>query len=155
MFKLSYSWLNSKEIKKISAGLEDNFGCKFDFKGYGVCINSKNKLYIVNREIAGINLDYFVINSTGLYFGEKKEDGSIRLSIEGAQLVGKDASKNIIELNDDDAFKFFRGHDIEGDFSYKGFVIVKRGEDILGCSCVKNGKLLNFLPKERRIKSSD
>ncbi|OVE74951.1 hypothetical protein BVX95_00820 [archaeon D22] len=152
--KQGYSWLNSKETKKIKQLIEDNFGCEFDFSKYALCINQKNKIYMINREVDRIDLDLVRINTFGQYFGELS-DNEFRLSIEGAQIIGKIATKNVVEITDEEEFKWLRGYDIDKEGTTKGFVILKNGEDIVGCSKHKNNVMMNLVPKERRIKSVD
>ena len=152
--KTGYSWLNSKEIKRLKQIVSDNFNAELDFRNYALCINQKNKIFLINRDIGEVDLELFRINTIGLYFGEMK-DKEIRLSLEGAEIVAKTAKKNIIEFDDVKAAKWLRGQDLEMEGSHKGFVILKRGNNILGCSKHKNNTLMNFTPKERRIKSID
>ena len=90
------------------------------------------------------------INSLGLYFGQIRN--GLRLSIEASQIVGPAAKKNFVSLTEKQAREWFKGEDIEvkGDFS--GFVIVKCNNDFLGTGRFKEGKVLNFVPKSRRLK---
>lgn len=152
--KTGYSWLNSKEIKRLKQVLFDIFEAEPDFSEYALCINQKNKIFMISRDVGEIDLELLRINTIGLYFGELK-DKEIRLSIEGTEIVAKTAKKNIVELDDEGAAKWFRGHDLKLEGSHKGFVIIKRGNDVLGCSKHKDGVLMNFTPKERRIRSVD
>jgi NOL1/NOP2/fmu family ribosome biogenesis protein len=108
----------------------------------------------VNKEIAKIDFSKIKINSIGMYFGKLFKD-ELRLSVEGAQLVGKKAKKNIIELNDGEARSYMKGNDIEKDSDCSGFVLLKNNKDIIGTAKYSNGKIMNYMPKERRIKASD
>ena len=85
----------------------------------------------------------------GLYFGTLEENG-IRLSIEGAFIVGRIAKKNVIELDDDMAMAWMSGRDLE--LPVRGYVILKWRNYFLGCG-KGNGKIVkNYVPKERRLK---
>lgn len=152
--KKGYSWLNSKEVKKLKESLNKTYGCEFDFSKYAICINERKKYYMINRDIDRIDLEQVRINNIGLYFGEQYDEG-IRLSIESSQLIGPVATKNIVELDDVKTALWLRGNEIEFPGRHDGFVLVKRGPDFLGCAKHKEDKLLNFVPKERRIKSID
>jgi NOL1/NOP2/fmu family ribosome biogenesis protein len=43
------------------------------------------------------------------------------------------------------------GQDIDVDGSYEGFVILKHGNDYVGSGKFKEGIILNFVPKARRL----
>ncbi|PLW79900.1 hypothetical protein C0585_05330 [Candidatus Woesearchaeota archaeon] len=152
--KQGYSWLNTKEVKRIRNIFLDNYNYEFDFSSYALCINEKNKIYMINRDVDRIDLDKVRINTIGLYLGELK-DNEIRISIEFSQMIGPNAKSSIIELNDENAAKWLRGYDLDLERSHKGFVLIKNKNNFLGCSKHKNNQLMNFVPKERRIKSID
>jgi len=88
-----------------------------------------------------------------MYFCEVDNIG-IRLSIEGTQIVGPKAGKNIVELDEEDTRKWFKGEDIEKECeNCNGFVILKSGKDFLGTGKYVNGKILNYVGKTRRVSS--
>ena len=97
------------------------------------------------------------IEKVGLYFGEIADD-EIRLSIEGAQIIGPIAKKNIVELSDGEVKVMFHGNDlIKKDIGQdkRGFVILKNNSDFIGCGRVRGEEILNYIPKTRRILSGD
>ncbi|MBN2368380.1 hypothetical protein JXC34_05160 [Candidatus Woesearchaeota archaeon] len=140
--------LNSREKKDISKLISEQFGCKFKFD-YEVFMNEKNKIFLMSRDISKINPEELRINSLGLYFGEVS-NGELRLSIEGSQILGKAAKKNVLELSDENADRWMAGEDFEVDTKLKGFVVIKNKDDFLGCGRIVTKKLLNYVPKERR-----
>lgn len=142
--------LNSKEIKEIRKQLIEQFGIeeRFDFV---YLRNNKDKLYIVNRDIELLNFEEFWIDSVGMYFGKFQIDG-FRPSVEGAQFLYKYATKNVIELTQEQKHEWFKGQDIELNLENENkMVLVKSGADILGAGKIKNSVLLNALPKARRL----
>ncbi|MEM0202541.1 MAG: hypothetical protein QXO16_02925 [Archaeoglobaceae archaeon] len=88
--------------------------------------------------------------SEGIYFGKIEKDG-LRLSIEGSFIVGRVAKKGIIEIGEEDAMRWLRGEDLE--IPYKGYCILKWGEYFLGCGKGNGKKILNFVPKDRRLRN--
>jgi NOL1/NOP2/fmu family ribosome biogenesis protein len=86
-----------------------------------------------------------------LYFAETGDD-RVRLSIEGSQIIGKIATKNILEVDEETAKKWIKGGDIPSEQEFEGFVIIKNGSDFLGCGKYRQKTILNFIPKARRIK---
>ncbi len=142
--------LNSKEIKKIYEMIESQWGAKIKLD-YGFLRNRKNRIFIVSKDISKIDLSKLRLNSIGLYFCEIGDKG-IRLSIEGSQLVGQKAIKNIAELSEDEAKKWFKGEDLEKECKdCSGFVILKNKNDFLGTGKYSNGKILNYVGKSRRV----
>lgn len=145
--------LNKKEIKNILSIIKKQFDADVKLD-YVFLINNKNRLYIVNKEVFDINIDKLKINSFGLYFGEFRSDG-LRLSIEGSQLIGPYAKKNVLELDDKQAREWLKGYDSFLKLKEKGFVIIKNKNDFLGCGKVVENKILNYVPKTRRLRVSD
>ncbi|KUH33886.1 hypothetical protein APY94_03920 [Thermococcus celericrescens] len=91
----------------------------------------------------------------GVYFGRVESDG-IRLSIEGSFLVGPKATKNVVELDDGRAKRYLAGESVEiDDKDLHGWVIVKWRSYYLGSAKAKEGRLINYVPKERRLKLED
>lgn len=140
--------LNRKEAKELIAIIEERWKCKLDWldKCYMV-LTEKNNIHLINREIERIELNTFRINTLGLYIGEIKNK-TIRLSIEGSQLVP--ATTNTIELDREQAKQWLKGEDLKITGN-TGFVIIKHNKDTLGCGNLKEGTLLNFVPKARRL----
>jgi NOL1/NOP2/fmu family ribosome biogenesis protein len=142
------SLMNSKEKKEILKRINGQFGCEYEFS-HEVYQNTKNKIFLMDKGIAKIEIKQLLVNSLGLYFGELRDD-EIRLSIEGSQLMGKYATKNVLELDDESAAKWMAGEDIMVDSDLYGFVLIKNRGDFLGCGKISNKKLFNYVPKERR-----
>ncbi|WP_457554786.1 methyltransferase RsmF C-terminal domain-like protein [Candidatus Pyrohabitans sp.] len=86
--------------------------------------------------------------ASGVYFGTLERDG-LRLSVEGCYLVGKSARKGVVKVGREQAERWMRGENIEGEGD--GYVILRWGNYFLGCGKAREGKVLNYLPKERRV----
>ena len=161
--------LNSREIKEIYSLIEKQWGAKLNLSyaflkrekikdflppenSKNFLGNNKNRIFVVNRSISNIDLSKLRINSIGMYFCEADKIG-IRLSIEGSQIVGPKATKNIAEITEEQAKKWLKGEDLEIKGDYSGFIILKNNGDFLGAGRHKDGKILNYVAKERRISS--
>jgi len=144
--------LNSKEIKEILKLIERQWNSKLKFD-YVFLKNNRNRVFIINKDIQKIELEKLRINSIGMYFCETRNN-EIRLSIEGSQIVGPKATKNILEINDSQVKQWFNGQDLEINGNYDGFVIIKHNNDFLGSGKYKNNKILNYVSKSRRINVS-
>ncbi|MDK2869743.1 MAG: hypothetical protein PWP39_978 [Pyrococcus sp.] len=86
----------------------------------------------------------------GVYFGKIESDG-IRLTIEGAFIIGPKATKNVIEVDDERARRWMRGEDIEVPEEGNRWVILKWRNFWLGGGKLVNGVVKNYVPKERRL----
>lgn len=147
--------LNTREIKKIKQIVIANFN-HFPQEKYVFLRNENNRIFLVNKDISKINLKNLIIDKIGLYFAEAKNT-QVRLSKEGAQLLGRDAKlneiklKNVLELTEEETKDYFRGNDLVKDLREENkLILLKFKEDILGCAKYKEGKILNYLPKIHR-----
>jgi NOL1/NOP2/fmu family ribosome biogenesis protein len=146
--------LNTKETKEIRKKILEQWGC--DFKtDFAFLLSSKNRLYLVSKDISKIEYEKLRLQVVGVYFGEIMDNGELRLSIEGSQLIGKEAKKNIVEIEKENVKKWLYGNDIKVTTECTGFVIVKNDNDFMGTGKIKEGEILNFIPKIRRITSVD
>ena len=96
--------------------------------------------------------DLVKIEGIGLYLGTEV-DGRIRLGIDACHLLKDKINKNIVEISDEKADEWFGGREISNEgIKERGFVIIKNKNDLLGSGKIGEERILNFLPKERRIK---
>ncbi len=138
--------LNSRERKKFWAQLNEQFGSEaFEDKAI---LSNKEKVYLVNKEIH--ELPEIKMHYAGMYFCKIMKDG-LRPTIEGSQLIAKTATKNILELDNPKINDWIKGYDLEGFNIPEGFYLIKNNTDIYGCGKIKEGKLLNYTPKGRRL----
>ena len=143
--------LNTKEIKNIKNIIKDQWDSDITLD-YAFLMNEKGRIFIVNRDIGVIDFSKFNINNIGLYFGELRF-GELRLSIEGSQIVGPCAKKNVINIDNKQTQEWMQGNDIiveSKNLDLNGFIIIKHKKDFLGSGKYKEGKILNYVPKERR-----
>ena len=159
--------LNSREIKEICKLIEKQWGVKIkldcgflksekstaflELKNVAFLRNNKNIIFVVSKGISKIDVSKLRLNSVGMYFCEHDKVG-IRLSIEGSQIIGPKAAKNVAELDEDETRKWLRGENIEKECKdCNGFIILKHKNDFLGNGKYVNGKILNYVSKTRRI----
>lgn len=145
--------LNTREAKQILRHLEDQWGFKEKIE-MTFLMNEKDKIFIISNDLKILQKpEELRIDSLGLYFGELNK-GEIRLSIEGSQIVGPKAGKNIIEVSRPEMTEWFKGKDIEKNIEGEPrYVILKHDTDFIGTGRYKDGKILNFVPKARRLDS--
>lgn len=141
--------LNTREIKEIKELLEKQFG--FSGKlGYAFLQGENGKLFIVNKEIEKVPPQKLRVDKYGLYFGELRNK-ELRLSMEGAWLVGKEAGRGLVEINKEELKTYFRGESLQKDLGKeRKFMLLKFRDDVIGCAKYKDGEVINFLPKIHR-----
>ncbi|MBS3151583.1 hypothetical protein J4443_04345 [Candidatus Woesearchaeota archaeon] len=141
--------ISSRDKKNLFELLKNQFG----FSGkldYNFFINDYKKIFILN---SGLQIDFSKIrvNSLGLYFANLKNE--LRLTIEGSQIIGPNSKKNILEIDESRLQDWIHGNDIGTEKKFDGFVLIKNKSDFYGTGKYKDGKILNFIPKERRLKN--
>jgi len=152
--------LNSKEKKLFLRELEEQYNTSKLDLDYVFLKNNEGKLFLVSNYLKNLKTDDLRINALGLYFANISK--GIRLSIEGSQLIGHRAKK-FIELNNEQIKNWIRGFDVILDNinldnikdidELRGFVLIKNKDDFYGTGFLKENKILNYVPKERRIKN--
>ncbi|MBS3081774.1 hypothetical protein J4416_02460 [Candidatus Pacearchaeota archaeon] len=96
--------------------------------------------------LAGISNIEFM----GMYLF-KQDMEFMRLGFDGALLLKKQIVKNIIDLTDEQVENWMNGYDLDVVLE-SGIYVIRHKEDVFGCG-VSNGRhLINFVPKERRIR---
>jgi len=148
--------LDKAEVEGLQRTIDKNFGGSFRLRDYGVMLGSEERVWLAARDVFVFDFSKLPANSIGLNFGKMKRNEKMRLTIEGAQLVGATAERNVAVVADNDAERFLRGEDIGAKHAENceehNFVIVKAESGrILGSALLAEGKLKNFLPKSRRI----
>ncbi|MBT5924674.1 hypothetical protein HOH30_03035, partial [Candidatus Woesearchaeota archaeon] len=137
--------LNTRRIKEFNKVLIKQFGTTLQ-KEYAYFLNEKNRVFIVNKDIAKVDLNKLRIDKIGLYFAEYK-DTQARLSKEGSQLLVQENEtinhdiKNIVELDEKEIKTYFEGVDLEKDCGEENrFVLLQYEKNIVGCAKYKDKK---------------
>jgi len=91
------------------------------------------------------------IETIGIYLAKHEEGKDIRLSIDACHLLKDQISKNIVLISPEDLKLWIRGHDLDIKTA-AGAVIIKSGDDFVGCGVSNSEKIYNYIPKERRIR---
>jgi len=144
------NFLKNKQVKELLQLINNRWSVELDWGDkYYFLKNFKNKIFIVNKDINKVEFEKLRIDKLGLYVAELKNE--LRLSIEGSQMIGPFAKKNIIELTEDQMIYWMQGNDLEIKGEYSGFVILKHEEYYLGSGKYSDGVIVNHVPKARRI----
>lgn len=142
--------LNKKEVTKILEELKDYYGIKELNIDYAFFRDNHDKVHIISNDYKRLDTKDLRVNGFGLYFLDVSK--GLRLSIEGSQIIGKKAAKNIHELNNEELKDWLRGYDLDCD-DIHGYKLIKNKNDFYGVGFASKNKIKNFIPKSRRIKN--
>ncbi len=144
-------YLASREVKEFLKRIEQSYGKAPKSFEKLAFVKSKERIYLVTRDIEKIEQAKINIDSRGLYIAELKNE-QVRLSIEGTQLIGPTATKNVCEITTEQLKEWLKGNNINASGAYDGFVILKHFKDYVGSGKYKEGTITNYVPKARRLK---
>ena len=122
-----FTIFNSREVKHIKETLVKQFGAA-PREDYAYLKTTKDKLFIINKDLGKLELKNLIVDKVGLYLGEIMDNGEVRLSKEGAQLVVREASgplKNGVQLSEKEVKVYFAGIDLERDLGKKNRMVFK------------------------------
>jgi len=143
--------LNSKDKKHFLQIIKDIYGITelLEF----VYFKEEDKLFVANKDLFDFGFDEYRVKSLGNYIGTFMKDG-FRFSIEGSQLFGQLANKNIFEINEEERNLWILGETLNCDKSdfEDTYVLIKCGNDFIASGKIKDGKILNYISKNRKLK---
>ena len=143
--------LNSRDKKPIIKFINDHWGA--EFKPDVMLMTNKKKVYIVSRGMETLDWQNLRVDKVGLYIGRFEK--GFRPTIEGSEIIGKTAKKNILTIEEEETKLWFKGEDLnipkDRTKEFQGFIIIKNKDDFLGSGKVTDRGVLNFVPKARRI----
>jgi len=151
---MSTKILNKKQIKSVVKSLKNQYALTDLGLDYVFVSGSDDKIYVVDKKFAELDVGNLRINSVGLYFCTLQE-GKVRLSIEGSQIIGPSAKRNVLIISKRDVDGWVAGNDLVKEYNLDGFVLIKYGDDFYGSGKCKSSKVLNYIPKSRRIRNSN
>ena len=142
-------FLSGKEKRDIFSKMKDQYDIDI-VPNVELVESGKGKVWMVTKNINKIDTLKLNIERYGVYaiFIDKY---GVRFTIEGTQIFGQFAKKNIFEIKKEDVQKWIRGFDLDIETGTNGYVMVKCGEDYLGCGKGSHGRIQNYIPKSRRI----
>ncbi|NCN87012.1 hypothetical protein GW932_04200 [archaeon] len=145
--------IEGKEREKFVEKLNEQFGIK-EIPGK-IIMRGREKVFLFtgdfeNKEIWELEKITF-IERVGTYMA-KIEEGGIRLSIEGSQILKNEITKNTIELNEEEMETWMMGHEVLKKSGLRGYIIMKYKNEMLGTGKASEEKITNFIPKSRRLR---
>ena len=148
--------MNEKDKKELLGKLKEQYGVK-QIPGTFLSRGS-DRIFFFSGEGGGDGVKKvekeIVVERAGVYFGKVDEKTQkIRLSIEGSHILRDQITKNIYELsNKEDFERWMEGQDLFISTGNREFLIIKYKENFLGTGKSSEGKISNYIPKNRRLK---
>lgn len=135
--------VNEEEKEKILKILRERFGVKkFNY----FILKSGKNIWICSKDIKNFDISELNVMAIGLEFATLKN--FFRIKFSAVSLLK--ARKNAIELNGEEFLKWLKGEVFEKDLR-DGIYLLEFRNKLVGCTLVQNKKILNFVPKHRRI----
>lgn len=150
---MKVDFLSAADKKELIRKLEETYGIKeLPFLLFRI---GKDKIRAYSgmfsrEELLGIGR-HVNVEILGIYLCKIEKDG-VRLSHDACSILKSQITKNIIELNDEQAQEWLRGNDLQIK-TQKSFVVIKHNGLILGCGKSTGERITNFVPKERRVRN--
>lgn len=150
---MRFEIINRSEKDKITEKLNEQFGITslpFLLIRQG---QEKIRAYTgsLSRDELAVLGENVHIETVGIYLC-KQENGEFRLSHDAPSILKEQITKNIIELDDEQAASWLKGHDLEIQTEIRGPVVLKNRDLLIGCGKASNKRVTNFVPKERRVR---
>lgn len=148
---MNVKFLSSSEKRDIVKQLNEQYGIselpylliltgKERIRGYSGSLSIDEMKRIADK----VNIEII-----GIYLLRIEKDG-LRLSHDAISLLRDRITKNIIEINDEQAQQWMRGNDLPIQTG-NGYVVLKHNGNLIGCGKSTGDRITNFTPKERRI----
>jgi len=145
--------MSENEKREIERVIEKNYGAKIDLSGFDYYINNRNEIYIVSKSVDERLIP--IASYVGMYFGRLKRNEKIQLSVEGSQIVGRLANKNIAIVDDENISRYMEGLECKWNelvnCEVNNFVLIKNENDFFGSGILREDKIESLISKARRI----
>lgn len=151
--EMNISFLKSGEKKNLLAGLNEQFG--IEDLNYTLIETGKNKIRgfsgtMTRDEIRELS-EIANVEIIGCYLIRK--EGQFRLGLDGSHILKNQIKKRIVDIENSQVNDWFLGKNLDVVID-SGVYVVRNGKDFLGCGISDGKKLINFVPKERRVRRS-
>lgn len=148
---MNIKFIKSNEKRRLASELSEKYGVT-DIP-YLLIESGKEKVrafsgHLSKEEITELN-NTVNLEVMGLYFLRKEHD--LRLSLDAPHLLKDQITKGIIEISEDQLRDWIRGHDLHIERP-SGTYLIKFKEDFIGSGKSNGKKILNHIPKDRRLK---
>ncbi|MFX1532715.1 MAG: hypothetical protein ACFFDI_00625 [Promethearchaeota archaeon] len=148
------TFLEDDDRQKLLQELETIYGISPDvFNMYEFVVRGKRqKIWVVTSTVKKFRVFDLKPVYYGMYFAKKDKTG-LRLTMNGAQVFGHAATKNIVDLNKHQYLNYLSGEkitDIDPE-NLQGYVLLRYKSRIFACGKASKEGILNYVPKSRQL----
>jgi len=151
---MNIKFIEKSEKREIISKLEEQYG--ISELPYLLIMIGKEKIRAYSGSLSKVEIMQLGksvnIELIGIYLMKIEKDG-IRLSHDATSLLKDKITKNILDINDEQAKEWLKGDDIFTDNKNFGYFVLRNKGNLIGCGKLSQGRIVNFVPKERRIKN--
>ncbi len=148
---MNIHFIKSSEKKEIIEELKENFG--IEELPFLLLESGREKIRGFTGSLSKEEILEFgqiaYVEGVGLYLLRREE--ALRMGFDATQILASQITKSIVDINEEQARNWLRGYDIEIQ-SPRGVVVVRFEKDFLGCGKSTGERIVNHVPKERRLK---
>ena len=145
------SFIRSSEKKRIIEQLNQQFG--IEKIPYLLIESGREKIRAFSGSLSKEEIIQLttitLIENIGIYFLNKEDN--FRLTLDAVHILKDQIKKNIIEIDESQLHEWLRGKDLIAQIP-SGPVIIKYKSDFIGYGKSTGQKILNYTPKDRRLK---
>lgn len=150
---MTFRILSENERKEIEEKLNEQFGIKkipgmllkMGAERIFLFLGDLNEKQIIQLE------ETAPIERIGVYFAKYLNE-QVKLSMEGVDLLKNQITKEIFELNEEQALQWMMGRELDIKTDKQTLLVMKHKDYFLGCGKASKEKIGNFIPKNRRLK---
>lgn len=151
---MNIHFLKSKDKKEILAELEKIYG--IEELPYLLIETGKRKIrafsgHLSKEEIMQLG-NLTNVELIGMYFINTR-DNDLRINFDALSLLRGKITKSTVEIDEKQLALWLRGHDLQIKVP-SGVVVIKFNEDIVGVGKSNGEKIFNYVPKERKLKTT-
>ena len=147
-------FLEDDDRHKLLQELETIYGIPPNvFNRYEFVVRGKRqKIWVVRSAVREFSVFDLKPVYYGMYFAKKDKTG-LRLTMNGAQIFGHVATKNIVDLNRHQYLNYLSGEkitDLDPE-ALQGYVLLRYKNRIFACGKATKEGILNYVPKSRQL----
>lgn len=149
----NYRGLRKRERDNIKSILLNTYGFNVPNEWQFMFLG-KGRVWLVPHELRDFDTEKLNVELMGIYFCFYDRE-ILRLSPEGAHIVGKEATKNVLLITEEQAKQTIRGFDLDIETNLDAkYIILKSKKGIIGVGKNHKTKVLCQISKKLRIRSS-
>jgi len=149
---MNIHFIKSSEKKRIIEQLNEQFG--IESLPYLLIETGKEKIRAFSGSLSKEEISELSrtlnIEIIGQYLIKKEHD--LRLSMDATQILSKQITKKVVEINEEELDLWLHGYDLPIK-TERGTVILKYQSNFVGSGKSNCDKIINHVPKERRLKN--